>query len=129
LARALYLAENYDKIIESQALSLVENPDQLDPQVKAGLIGWFESILIDEDLTDFTDIVDDIRGDPAFYYRHNLTLEKALSFADIVMRAENKFVLQTKSHSTYKNENAGILMNLGKVTKGVRSSYFKYPWE
>nr|UPW42208.1 MAG: putative RNA dependent RNA polymerase [Xinjiang mito-like virus 67] len=135
LKLARVLERDYDTIMESQALKLLDfhllgsktalELIKNDIGLKGGLVGAFEDNLIDSNKgLDPVEAVDEIETDPKFYYRRGLTIEHATSILDRIEQLYFKLVLK-EAVDVKKNDTAAALVNLNKVVKGTTAKYWE----
>lgn len=67
--------------------------------------------------------VDNIETDPAFYYRHGLTIEHASTLLKDVESLLYALDHKKVPFGQYEVQTAAILADLSRVVKGVGSSY------
>jgi hypothetical protein len=94
--------------------------------LKGALLGWFEENLTnwDPDL-DVEEFVEEIEEDRSFYYRRNLSREKANSWLEKAEMLWFKFDLKPKSRTSVKDDTCKVLFELYKVAGNFRQSYWR----
>jgi hypothetical protein len=112
---ARILERDYDSIIESQPLKLLDRTKFLevcsqDIGLKGALIGAFEDNLIDwNNGLDPVEAVDEIETDPKFYYRRGLTIEHSTALLSKVENLYYKLVLKDTPPTSVRDV-SGVLI-------------------
>jgi hypothetical protein len=129
------IEQKFDDLIKSNVLHFFagEPRDVLsvfdkidDVGLRGALVGWFEFNITNWDPElDIEELIEEIEEDKAFYYKHNLSREKADSWLE---KAENlwfKFDLKPKSRTSVKDDTCKVLFELYKVAGNFKQSYWK----